>query len=97
MHVHLPCNGFVNLCRGNDFRTAFRKIGGLRALTVAPFMALSASATEQMIDTIKESLQLKHPVIVSRSLDRPNIFISANKSLGVDVSHKFCFYYMFKN
>ena len=48
------------ICRGNAFRTAFRKIGGLRALTVAPFVALSASATEQMIDTIKESLQLKH-------------------------------------
>lgn len=32
---------FVNLCRGNDFRKAFRKIGGLRALTVAPFVAFS--------------------------------------------------------
>ena len=91
VHVRIPCNVFINLCRGNDFRAAFRKIGGLRALTVAPFVALFASATEQMIDAIKESLQLKDPVVVSRSLDRPNVFISASKSVGVDVSHRFYF------
>ena len=81
MHVHIPCNMFVNLCRGNDSRATFRKIGGLRALTVAPFVALSASATEQMIDAIKESLQLKDPIVVSRSLDRPNILFQQAKVL----------------
>ena len=33
-----------NVIRGDDFRTAFKKLGGLRSLTCAPFMALSASA-----------------------------------------------------
>ena len=73
--------------RGSDFRTAFTKIGGIRPLTIAPFMALSASASNGMMETIKQSLQLNDPVVVSRSLDRPNIFISARKSLGMDVSH----------
>ena len=30
--------------RGQDFRKSFKMIGGLRALSSAPFMALSASA-----------------------------------------------------
>ena len=30
--------------RGTDFRWSFSKLGGLRALTNAPFMALTATA-----------------------------------------------------
>ena len=31
-------------CRGKDFRPCFNKIGGLRVLNSAPYMALTASA-----------------------------------------------------
>ena len=40
-HVHTLVLAMNKLfCRGADFRTSFRSIGGLRALTDAPFMAL---------------------------------------------------------
>lgn len=64
----------VDLFRGADFRTSFRSIGGLRALTAVPFMALSASAPPAVAKSIEDSLHLKSPVHISHSLDRPNIF-----------------------
>lgn len=73
------------MSRGSDFRTAFKSIGGLRALTDAPFMALSASAPPPVAKVIEESLHLKCPVHISHSLDRPNIFFSFSKSKGLAV------------
>ena len=72
--------------RGSDFRTSFKHIGGLRALTDVPFMALSASAPPLVTDSIIHSLHLKSPVTVSHSLDRPNIFLSYAISKGLTVS-----------
>lgn len=60
--------------RGRDFRTAFDKLGGLRALTDAPFMALTASAPTNVQSAIVKSLHLKGPIVISYSLDRPNIY-----------------------
>lgn len=73
--------------RGSDFRTAFCKLGGLRAFTDAPFMALTASAPPDVQTTITECLNLNNPVIVSRSLDRHNISLSATplKNLNVGI------------
>ena len=67
--------------RGRDFRTAFDKLGGLRALTDAPVMALTASAPADVQSF--ESLHFKEPVIV---LDRSNIFLSASPIKSVNVS-----------
>ena len=50
--------------RGESFRTAFKGLGGLRALTVAPFMALSASAPSAVERCVKESLELRDCVMV---------------------------------
>lgn len=72
--------------RGSEFRTAFSNIGGLRALTGVPFMALSASAPPLVAKAITESLHLKSPVSISLGLDRPNIFFSFAKSKGLAVS-----------
>lgn len=74
---------FIN--RGTDFRTAFGKIGGLRALTEAPFMALTASAPPSVRSRIIMSLHLKEPVIISGDLNRRNIFISASVIRSLDV------------
>ena len=81
----------VGDCRGPAFRTAFMSIGGLRALTDAPFMALSASAPPSIMKIIEESLQLKSPVHIRHSLDRPNIFLSCAKSKSLAVSYRLCF------
>ena len=75
--------------RGESFRTAFKGLGGLRALTVAPFMALSASAPSGVERCVKESLELRDCVMVKVPLDRPNIFISIKKKSSVVVSSFF--------
>ena len=72
--------------RGSDFRTAFKKLGGLRALTSVPFITLSASAPALIAKDIEASLHLKTPVYISLNLDRPNIFFSYSKSKGLVVS-----------
>ena len=74
------------LPRGQDFRKCFRRIGGLRAMTNAPFIALTATAPYGIKETICESLCLREPALVSHTLDRPNIFLSASKSRGLNVS-----------
>ena len=83
-YVHLLMFA-INYIRGEDFRTAFKKIGGLRSLTDAPFMALSASAPSHVEKIIAESLCLSSPEIVSCDLNRANIYISASPILGLTV------------
>lgn len=61
----------------------FNKLGDLRAHTKVPFMALTATASESSAKAISESLNLHEPIIVSCSLNRPNIF---GKILGLKVS-----------
>ena len=64
----------------------FDKLGNLRAHTKVPFMALTATASDSSAKAISESLLLHEPVIVSCSLNRPNIFFSVDKILGLRVS-----------
>ena len=64
----------------------FNKLGDLRAHTQVPFMALTATASESTAKAICDSLHLRDPVVVSRSLNRRNIFFSVGKSLGLKVS-----------
>ena len=72
----MHCVMYITNChenRGESFRTAFKGLGGLRALTVAPFMALSASAPSGIERCVKESLELRDCVTVKVPLDWPNI------------------------
>ena len=55
-------------------------------MTDAPVIALTATAPHNIQTTICESLALKEPAVVSHTLDRPNIYLSASKSKGFDVS-----------
>ena len=72
--------------RGQDFRKSFRMIGGIRALTSAPFMALSASAPPNVEAEIIDSLDLNSPKIISCDLNRPNIYFSASRKYSLNVS-----------
>ena len=65
---------------------AFQKLGGLRALTTAPFMALTATASPETELLITESLHLNKPASISLPLNRPNIFFSASQIKGLTVS-----------
>ena len=78
---------YVECCiRGKDFRTAFDRMGGVRALVDVPFMALTASAPPEIEATIVSSLQLNNPVIVHCDLDRPNIYFSCSPIKTLNVS-----------
>lgn len=68
----------LSICRGHAFRTSFSKIGSLRALTQAPFMALTATASGATQSAITEALKLVEPAVVSLSLNRHNIFLSVS-------------------
>ncbi len=72
--------------RGADFRTSFERIGGLRALTKAPFLSLTASAPPDVECHIISSLQLRDPVLVKLGLNRPNIFYSVRTRSTIQVS-----------
>ena len=75
--IHCSC---IIAYRGEDFRKEFRSMGGLRALTDVPFIALSASAPLIVQSDIIRSLQLLSPVVVSCDINRPN-FLPALSSL----------------
>ena len=71
---------------GDLIRKSFSELGGLRALTDVPFIALTASAPPHVKEIIIESLHLKSSAIVCHTLDRPNIFLSISKSTALEVS-----------
>ena len=81
------------LNRGKDFRCSFSLLGGLRALTTAPFLALTASAPPSIVSEIAETLHFTDPVNVFRPLNRPNIFLSASRSTSISVSCVFLTYF----
>ena len=49
-------------------------------------MALTASAPPEIEATIISSLHLREPIVVTRQLDRPNIYLSTCKSVGLKVN-----------
>lgn len=75
----------TSIDRGSDFRPSFSRLGGLRAHTDVPFMVLTATCDVSAQSMIVKLLDMKQPIIVSRNLDRPNIYFSTSpiKSLSV--------------
>ena len=84
--MQVICNNACIIFRRTDFRPSFDKLGSLRAIIKSPFMALTATASQSTYDSIIESLHLDHPVTVSRSLNRPNIFFSVSQLKSLKVS-----------
>ena len=72
--------------RGPKFRKAYNRIGEIRSLTRAPFMALTASAPPATTMHINRSLALDNPITITHNLNRPNIFLSVGKRTAVTVS-----------
>lgn len=59
---------------GHDFRPAYRNCGVLRTFFPGvPTVALTASATQRVVNDICESLGLQNPTIVRKSFARPNL------------------------
>lgn len=66
--------------------SAFRQTGGLRALTSAPFMALTASAPPNIEADIRLQLEMHDCVMVTLPLNRVNIYMSMRKKRSLLVS-----------
>ena len=58
---------------GHEFRPAFRRISRLRPIMAAPVLAVTATATPAVRDDIVQVLDMRDPIRVVTSFDRPNI------------------------
>jgi ATP-dependent DNA helicase RecQ len=70
---------------GHDFRPAY---GNLRhvveALGRPPILALTATATAQVADSIIQSLGMRDPVIVQGGIERPNLKLEVARTVNED-------------
>ena len=70
---------------GHDFRSAYRRLGYLRqTYSSVPCMALTATATPNVIKDITNQLQLHNCPLLVGSFDRPNIFYKVRYKDGLD-------------
>jgi ATP-dependent DNA helicase RecQ len=64
---------------GHDFRPAYRNLSGLRARFGAPVLALTATATQEVVRDIAGQLGMRDPLLVRGSFFRPNLRLHAVK------------------
>ncbi len=61
---------------GYDFRPPYLRIAALREHLSAPMLALTASATPEVLEDIKDKLQLREPAVFRGPFTRPNLSYS---------------------
>lgn len=61
---------------GYDFRPPYLRIAALRQQLAAPMLALTASATPEVLEDIKDKLQLREPAVFRGPFTRPNLSYS---------------------
>jgi ATP-dependent DNA helicase RecQ len=70
---------------GHDFRPSYQLINKFRnKFPKIPILAVTATATNQVVNEIIEVLKLNDPVIVKANFDRPNLYIKC-----VDVKYDY--------
>ena len=71
---------------GEEFRPDYKEMCQLRSFFKVPVLAVTATSTSKVKEDIVQILQLKeeNTVIISRSADRPNIFLTCKKKPSND-------------
>ena len=61
--------------RGDEFRSTFAEIGSVRSLILQSvrILALTATATKETLDSVRNRLSLQDPIIIGLPPDRTNI------------------------
>jgi superfamily II DNA helicase RecQ len=85
----LVCLGWPIQCllwfycfRGDEFRPDFKKVGELTCIFESDaHLALTATATVNLVKALENVLNYNSPDIVWANLDRPNIYIIIEKKL----------------
>ena len=68
---------------GYDFRPAYLRIARLREIIPdAPVLALTATATRAVREDIRRALDLRNPLVILASFDRPNLLFSVERPRG---------------
>lgn len=72
---------------GHDFRNDYMKINKFRKkFPDIPIMAVTATATTQVIEDIIVNLTLSKPLIVRANFDRPNLYLKCVKVNSIDIT-----------
>jgi ATP-dependent DNA helicase RecQ len=68
---------------GHDFRPAFLELGeAVRSLGSPPVLALTATATEPVVQDIVKHLGLRDPAIINTGIYRPNLYFGVAQLSG---------------
>ena len=68
---------------GHDFRPAYLALAdAARTLGRPPILALTATATPEVIEDIVKQLGLKDPAIIQAGVDRPNLFLEVRRTVN---------------
>ena len=72
---------------GHDFRNDYMKIKIFRQkFPDIPIMAVTATATTQVVNDIIFNLTLNNPQVIKANFDRPNLYLKCVKVKSIDVS-----------
>ena len=72
---------------GHDFRNDYLQLGKFRnKFPDVPVLAVTETATFQVVQDIIEYTKLKEPLLVRADFDRPNLFLRFEKSDNIDVN-----------
>lgn len=68
---------------GHDFRSEYLQISKFRGLfPKIPILAVTATATHQVVDDIRTFLNLENPLVVRCNFDRPNLYLDIKDQKG---------------
>jgi len=74
---------------GHDFRPAYLSLrDAIRKVGRPPVLALTATATSDVIDDVTRQLDLHDPVLVNTGIDRPNLFLEVFRTVNEEVKRE---------